>query len=150
MFEYAPAPESKAIVNFQQSYGHFINGSFTKPGKTYQTINPATEEVLAEITHGTEKDVDLAVKAARNAYEKTWSKISGAERGKYLFRIARIMQERARELAVAETLNNGKPIKETRDFDVPTAVSWFFYYAGWADKLEYAGLGANQIGRAHV
>ena len=143
MFEYAPAPESRAIVNFQKSYGHFINGSFTKPGKTYQTINPATEEVLAEITHGTEKDVDLAVKAARNAYEKTWSKLSGAERGKYLFRIARIMQERARELAVAETLNNGKPIKETRDFDVPTAVSWFFYYAGWADKLEYAGLGAN-------
>lgn len=143
MFEYAPAPEAKTIVSFQKSYGHFINGKFTKPGKTYQTINPATEEVLAEITHGTSKDVDLAVKAARAAYEKTWSKLSGAERGKYLFRIARIMQERARELAVAETLNNGKPIKETRDFDVPTAVSWFFYYAGWADKLEYAGLGAK-------
>jgi aldehyde dehydrogenase (NAD+) len=143
MFDYAPAPESKAIVSFEKSYGHFINGKFTKPGKTYKTINPATEEVLAEITHGTAKDVDLAVKAARNAYEKNWSKLSGTERGKYLFRIARIMQERARELAVAETLNNGKPIKETRDFDVPTAISWFFYYAGWADKLEYAGLGAN-------
>ena len=143
MFEYAPAPEAKTIVNFEKSYGHFINGKFLKPGKTYQTINPATEEVLAEITHGTAKDVDLAVKAARSTYEKTWSKLSGSERGKYLFRIARIMQERARELAVAETLNNGKPIKETRDFDVPTAVSWFFYYAGWADKLEYAGLGAN-------
>jgi aldehyde dehydrogenase (NAD+) len=142
MFEYSKAPEAK-LVSFAPSYGHFINGQFTKPSNTYQTINPATEEVLSEISHGSAKDVDLAVKAARNAYEKTWSKLSGAERGKYLYRIARIMQERARELAVAETLNNGKPIKETRDFDVPTAVSWFFYYAGWADKLEYAGLGSN-------
>jgi aldehyde dehydrogenase (NAD+) len=142
MFEYSKAPESK-LVSFAPSYGHFINGKFTKPANTYQTINPATEEVLSEISHGSAKDVDLAVKAARAAYEKTWSKLSGAERGKYLYRIARIMQERARELAVAETLNNGKPIKETRDFDVPTAVSWFFYYAGWADKLEYAGLGPN-------
>lgn len=140
MFEYSKAPEAK-LVSFASSYGHFINGKFTKPANTYQTINPATEEVLSEISHGSAKDVDLAVKAARNAYEKTWSKLSGAERGKYLYRIARIMQERARELAVAETLNNGKPIKETRDFDVPTAVSWFFYYAGWADKLEYAGMG---------
>ncbi len=142
MFEYSKAPESK-LATFAPSYGHFINGKFTKPSNTYQTINPATEEVLSEISHGSAKDVDLAVKAARNAYEKTWSKLSGAERGKYLYRIARIMQERARELAVAETLNNGKPIKETRDFDVPTAVSWFFYYAGWADKLEYAGAGSN-------
>jgi aldehyde dehydrogenase (NAD+) len=142
MFEYSKAPEAK-LVSFASSYGHFINGKFTKPTNTYQTINPATEEVLSEISHGSAKDVDLAVKAARAAYEKTWSKLSGSERGKYLYRIARIMQERARELAVAETLNNGKPIKETRDFDVPTAVSWFFYYAGWADKLEYAGLGSN-------
>ena len=142
MFEYSKAPEAK-LASFAPSYGHFINGKFTKPSNTYQTINPATEEVLSEISHGSAKDVDLAVKTARAAYEKTWSKLSGAERGKYLYRIARIMQERARELAVAETLNNGKPIKETRDFDVPTAVSWFFYYAGWADKLEYAGLGAN-------
>ena len=142
MFEYSKAPEAK-LASFAPSYGHFINGKFTKPSNSYQTINPATEEVLSEISHGSAKDVDLAVKAARTAYEKTWSKLSGAERGKYLYRIARIMQERARELAVAETLNNGKPIKETRDFDVPTAVSWFFYYAGWADKLEYAGLGAN-------
>ena len=142
MFEYSKAPEAK-LVSFAPSYGHFINGKFTKPSSTYQTINPATEEVLSEISHGSAKDVDLAVKAARAAYEKTWSKLSGSERGKYLYRIARIMQERARELAVAETLNNGKPIKETRDFDVPTAVSWFFYYAGWADKLEYAGLGSN-------
>lgn len=142
MFDYSKAPEAK-LASFAPSYGHFINGKFTKPSNTYQTINPATEEVLSEISHGSAKDVDLAVKAARAAYEKTWSKLSGAERGKYLYRIARIMQERARELAVAETLNNGKPIKETRDFDVPTAISWFFYYAGWADKLEYAGLGAN-------
>jgi aldehyde dehydrogenase (NAD+) len=142
MFEYSKAPEAK-LASFAPSYGHFINGKFTKPANTYQTINPATEEVLSEISHGSANDVDLAVKAARAAYEKTWSKLSGAERGKYLYRIARIMQERARELAVAETLNNGKPIKETRDFDVPTAISWFFYYAGWADKLEYAGLGSN-------
>jgi aldehyde dehydrogenase (NAD+) len=143
MFEYAPAPESKGIVKFQASYGHFINGKFLKPSNTYKTINPATEEVLAEISHGTEKDVDAAVKAARNAYEKVWSKLPGSERGKYLYRIARIIQERSRELAVAETLNNGKPIKETRDVDLPLVASWFFYYAGWADKLDYAGLGAN-------
>ena len=142
MFDYAPAPEAK-LASFEKSYGHFIAGKFTKPANLYPTINPATEEMLAEISHGTAKDVDLAVKSARAAYEKVWSKLSGAERGKYLYRIARIMQERARELAVAETLNNGKPIKETRDFDVPTAVSWFFYYAGWADKLDHAGLGPN-------
>ena len=142
MFDYAPAPEAK-LASFQKSYGHFIGGKFTKPANLYPTINPASEEVLAQISHGTAKDVDLAVKAARSSFEKVWSKLSGAERGKYLYRIARIMQERARELAVAETLNNGKPIKETRDFDVPTAVSWFFYYAGWADKLDHAGLGPN-------
>ena len=142
MFDYAPAPEAK-LASFQKSYGHFIGGKFTKPANLYPTINPASEEVLSQISHGTAKDVDLAVKAARSSYEKVWSKLSGAERGKYLYRIARIMQERARELAVAETLNNGKPIKETRDFDVPTAVSWFFYYAGWADKLDHAGLGPN-------
>ena len=142
MFDYAPAPEAK-LASFADSYGHFINGKFTKPSNLYETINPATGEVLANISHGSKKDVDLAVKSARTAFEKDWSKLSGSERGKYLYRIARIMQEKARELAVAETLNNGKPIKETRDFDVPTAISWFFYYAGWADKLDHAGLGAN-------
>ena len=142
MFEYSKAPEAK-LASFAPSYGHFINGKFTKPSITYEVINPATEQVLSQVSTGTANDVDKAVKAARTAYEKTWRKLSGSERGKYLFRIARIMQERARELAVAETLNNGKPIKETRDFDVPTAISWFFYYAGWADKLEYAGLGAD-------
>ena len=109
MFDYAPAPEAK-LASFEKSYGHFIGGKFTKPANLYPTINPATEDVLAQISHGSAKDVDLAVKSARAAYEKVWSKLSGAERGKYLFRIARIMQERARELAVAETLNNGKPI----------------------------------------
>jgi aldehyde dehydrogenase (NAD+) len=143
MFEYAPAPESRSLVSFEKSYGHFIGGKFSKPANLYQTINPATEEVLAEISHGSEKDVDAAVKAARHAYDKVWSKLPGSERGKYLYRIARIIQERGRELAVAETLNNGKPIKETRDFDIPTVAAWFFYYAGWADKLDYAGLGAN-------
>ena len=143
MFDYSPAPESKDLVKFQASYGHFIGGKFTKPANTFSTINPATEQVLAEISHGTAKDVDSAVKAARNAYEKTWSKLDGATRGKYLYRIARIIQERSSELAVAETLNNGKPIKETRDADIPLVASWFFYYAGWADKLDYAGLGAN-------
>ena len=143
MFDYSPAPESKDLVKFQASYGHFIGGKFTKPANTFSTINPATEQVLAEISHGTAKDVDSAVKAARTAYEKTWSKLDGATRGKYLYRIARIIQERSRELAVAETLNNGKPIRETRDADIPLVASWFFYYAGWADKLEYAGVGNN-------
>ena len=142
MFEYSPAPEAK-LASFQSSYGHFIDGKFTKPANLYDAINPATEEVLAKVSHGTAKDVDNAVKAARNAYEKTWSKLSGAERGKYIYRIARIIQERARELAVAETLNTGKPIKETRDFAIPTSAAWFFYYAGWADQLDYAGLGPN-------
>ena len=145
MFEYAPAPESRAVVNFSDRYGHFINGEFAKPksGKWYSTISPSTEEVLAEVAHGNAEDIDTAVKAARSAYERVWSKLSGSERGKYLYRIARLIQERARELAVAETLNNGKPIKETRDVDVPLVAAWFFYYAGWADKLDYAGYGQN-------
>lgn len=143
MFEYSPAPENSKIVKFESAYGNFIAGKFTKPGKTYKTINPATEQVLAEITHSTAADVDRAVKAARIAYENYWSTLPGSERGKYLFRIARLIQEKSRELAVAETLNNGKPIKETRDVDVPLVAAWFFYYAGWADKLDYAGLGPN-------
>ena len=143
MFEYSPAPENSKIVKFESAYGNFIAGKFTKPGKTYKTINPATEQVLAEITHSTAADVDRAVKAARFAYENYWSTLPGSERGKYLFRIARLIQEKSRELAVAETLNNGKPIKETRDVDVPLVAAWFFYYAGWADKLEFAGMGPN-------
>jgi aldehyde dehydrogenase (NAD+) len=144
-FEYAPAPESRAVVDLRSSYGLFIDGEFTDAadGKAFKTISPATEEVLAEVAEAGEADVDAAVAAARRAYEQVWSRMPGAERGKYLFRIARIMAERSRELAVAETLDNGKPIKESRDVDVPIASAHFFYYAGWADKLEHAGLGPN-------
>ncbi len=142
-FEYAPAPESRAIVTIEKSYGLFIDGAFTRPKATFPTINPADETVLAEVSQAGPKDVDKAVAAARRAYEGVWGRMAGAERGKYLFRIARILQERAREFAVLETLDNGKPIKETRDVDVPTAAAHFFYHAGWADKLEYAGLSAT-------
>ncbi len=142
-FEYAPAPESRAIVDIKPSYGLFIDGDFVDGhGEGFKTINPATEEVLAEISEATDADVDLAVHAARKAF-RSWSRISGAERGKYLFRIARIIAERSRELAVLESIDNGKPIKESRDVDVPTVAAHFFYYAGWADKLEHAGFGPD-------
>jgi len=140
-FEYAPAPESRAIVSIKPKYGHFINGSFVAGKKHFPTINPATEEILSHISLGGASDVDKAVAAAQKAYTKTWSKLSGKERGKYLYRIARILQERAREFAVLETLDNGKPIRETRDIDIPLVAAHFFYHAGWADKLDYAGLG---------
>jgi acyl-CoA reductase-like NAD-dependent aldehyde dehydrogenase len=144
-FEYAPAPESAALVDIKSEYGLFINGKFVAPksGKTFKTVNPATEEVLAKIAYAELADVNLAVTAARNAFTKTWSKMPAAERGKYLFRIARILQERSREFAVLETLDNGKPIRETRDTDIPLAAAHFFYHAGWADKLSYAGVGSN-------
>ena len=143
-FEYAPAPESRAIVDIQSSYGLFVGGQWVEGhGKAFKTISPATEEVLADISEADPFDVDLAVRAARTAYDRVWSKMSGADRGKYLFRIARILQERAREFAVLETLDNGKPIKESRDVDVPLAAAHFFYNAGWADKLDYASLGSN-------
>lgn len=144
-FEYAPAPESAALVDIKSQYGLFINGKFIAPkgGKTFTTINPATEEVLAKISYAELADVNLAVNAARNAFTKVWSKMPPAERGKYLFRIARILQERSREFAVLETLDNGKPIRETRDTDIPLAAAHFFYHAGWADKLSYAGHGVN-------
>jgi aldehyde dehydrogenase (NAD+) len=142
-FDYAPAPESRAVVELRSSYGLFIDGAFVAPvdGAAFKTVNPATEEVLAEVAEGGLADVELAVKAARRAYTRTWSKMPGRERGKYLFRIARIVQERARELAVLETLDNGKPIKESRDVDIPLVAAWFFHYAGWADKLDHAGYG---------
>ncbi|WP_372672105.1 aldehyde dehydrogenase family protein [Amycolatopsis kentuckyensis] len=144
VFEYAPAPESRAIANLKDSYKPFINGEFVDgSGEPLKTINPATEEVLAEVGTASKSDVDTAVKAARKAYDSVWSKLPGTERAKYLFRIARLIQERSRELAVLESLDNGKPIKESRDSDVPTAAAHFFYHAGWADKLEYAGYGAN-------
>jgi len=142
--EYAPAPESAAILNLKSEYGLFIDGEFVDGrGEVFDTISPATEEVIASLAQADEKDVDRAVAAARRSYEKVWSRMSGSDRGKYLFRIARLVQERSRELAVAEALDNGKPIRETRDVDVPLVAAWFFYYAGWADKLEYAGLGPN-------
>ena len=142
-FEYANAPESKAIANISPSYGLFIGGKFVDPkkGKSFSTINPANEELLSKVGYGDKSDIDAAVKSARAAYAKIWSKMPAKERGKYLYRIARIMQERAREFAVVETLDNGKPIRESRDTDIPLAAAHFFYHAGWADKLEYAGFG---------
>ena len=146
--EYAPAPESRAVLNLRDEYGLFIDGEFRAgTGTAFATISPADESHIATIASASEDDVDAAVAAARRAYERTWSKMSGRDRGKYLFRIARLVQERARELAVAESLDNGKPIKESRDVDVPLAAAHFFYHAGWADKLDYAGLGANPRSR---
>ena len=135
---YAPAPESRDVVQLRERYGHFVGGEWLEPNETYTTISPGTEEDLAEVGQATSEEVDLAVKAARGAYENGWSSLPGSERAKYLFRIARILQERAREFAVLESLNGGKPIKESRDVDLPLAAAHFFYYAGWADKLEYA------------
>jgi len=136
----APAPESKSVAKIAERYELFINGKFEKPSskKYFDTINPATEEKLSSIAEANNADVNKAVVAARNAYEKGWKKTSPKERAKYIYRIARIIQEKARELAVIETLDGGKPIRESRDFDVPSAANHFFYYAGWADKLEYA------------
>jgi aldehyde dehydrogenase (NAD+) len=135
---YAPAPESRDIVQLRERYGHFIGGEWLEPTETYETISPASEEPLAVVGQGTEQDVDRAVTAAREAFANGWSALPGSERAKYLFRIARILQERSREFAVLESLNGGKPIKESRDVDLPLAAAHFFYYAGWADKLEYA------------
>jgi len=142
-FEYAPAPESRAVVDLASSYGLFINGEFVDPvdGAPFKTVNPATEEVLAEVSAAGPEDIERAVRAARKASDRTWSTMPGRDRAKYLFRIARLIQERSRELAVLESLDNGKPIRESRDVDVPLAAAHFFYYAGWADKLSYAGLG---------
>jgi aldehyde dehydrogenase (NAD+) len=139
-WQYAPAPESKSAASIKSQYDLFINGEWVKPlgNKYFDTINPATEEKLSEVAEANVADVDKAVAAARRSYEKVWKKMPAKERAKYIFRIARMVQEKARELAIIETLNGGKPIRESRDFDVPTAANHFFYYAGWADKLEYA------------
>jgi aldehyde dehydrogenase (NAD+) len=138
-WEYAPAPESTDIVSVRDTYGLYIGGEFIDPadGDFFKTINPATEEVLAAVPNATEADVDNAVGAARKAFDE-WSTLAPADRAKFLFRIARVIQERSRELAVLETMNGGKPIKESRDVDVPLTAAHFFYYAGWADKLDYA------------
>ena len=139
-WNYSPALESTSHLKLKKQYDLFINGEFVKPssGKYFDTINPSNEEKLAEIAHANEEDVDKAVKAARKAYTEVWSVMPAKERAKYIFRIARIMQERSRELMVVETLDAGKTIRESRDVDVPLACNHFFYYAGWADKLEYA------------
>ncbi|MFN8265118.1 MAG: aldehyde dehydrogenase family protein [Chitinophagaceae bacterium] len=139
-WNYAPAPESRNIASVKDRYELFINGEFVKPSskKYFATINPATEEKLSEVADANQADVNKAVAAARTAYDKVWKKMPAKERAKYIYRIARMVQERAREFAVIESLDGGKPIRESRDFDVPTAANHFFYYAGWADKLEYA------------
>jgi len=144
-FDYAPAPESRSIVDIQPSYGLFIGGEMVDPidGTRFKTVNPATEEVLSEVVAAGSQDVDRAVDAARAAYDGAWSRLSGRDRGKYLYRLARIVQERSRELAVLESIDNGKPIRESRDVDVPLVAAHFFYYAGWADKLDYAGFGPD-------
>lgn len=137
---FAPAPESSSHVRLQKQYELFINGAWVKPekGGYFETVNPSTEQVIARIAEATQEDVDKAVNAARNAYENVWGKMPAKERAKYIFRIARLIQERAREFAVIETMDGGKSIRESRDIDVPLAANHFFYYAGWADKLEYA------------
>ena len=139
-WDYAPAPEDSKSYVIAPRHELFIDGKFVAPKskKYFESVNPATEEVLTEIAAGNAADVDLAVKSARRAYEKVWSKMPGRERGKYLYRIARIIQEKARELAVLETMDGGKTIKESRDVDLPLVAAHFFYYAGWADKLKYA------------
>ncbi|SCE75027.1 aldehyde dehydrogenase (acceptor) [Micromonospora mirobrigensis] len=145
IFEYAPAPESRSVVDLKPSYGLFVDGEFVDPtdGGSFKSINPASEEVLAEVAEAGAGDVDRAVRAARRAYEQVWGPMPGRDRAKYLFRIARIIQERSRELAVLESLDNGKPIRESRDVDLPLVAAHFFYYAGWADKLPHAGFGPD-------
>ncbi|MEV4731729.1 aldehyde dehydrogenase family protein [Saccharopolyspora sp. NPDC049426] len=143
-WEYAPAPESRELADLKPNYRMFVDGEFVDGGgQTIKTVNPATEETLAEVSSADTGDVDRAVAAARRAHDQVWSKLPGKERAKHLFRIARLIQERSRELAVLETLDNGKPIKESRDVDVPTAAAHFFHHAGWADKLDHAGFGPN-------
>src|SRR5258706_3947551 len=139
-WDFAPAPEDSKNYVIAPQHELFINGKFVAPssGKYFESINPATEQTLTTIAAADEVDVDSAVKAARKAYDKVWSKMPGRERGKYLYRIARIIKEKARELAALETMDGGKTIKESRDVDLPLVAAHFFYYAGWADKLKYA------------
>jgi aldehyde dehydrogenase (NAD+) len=137
-WEYASAPESREIVTLRERYAHFVGGEWLEPKETYTTIDPASEEPLAEVGQATDKEVGVAVEAAREAFQNGWSSLAGSERAKYLYRVARILQERSREFAVLESLNGGKPIRESRDVDLPLSAAHFFYYAGWADKLEYA------------
>ncbi|MDP7027274.1 MAG: aldehyde dehydrogenase family protein [Candidatus Marinimicrobia bacterium] len=149
---YSPAPESTNLIEIKERYPLFIKGKFLEPqsGRYFSTINPATEKKLSEVAVANQTDVDFAVKSARNAYKNVWSKMPPKERSKYIYRIARVLQERGREFAVIESMDGGKPIRESRDIDIPLAVAHFFYYAGWADKLEYAfpGRKANGLGVA--
>ena len=151
-WSYSPAPESTDHIKLLQEYNLFINGKFSKPskGKYFNTVNPANLKKLARVAEASSADVDRAVKAARSAHKRIWSRMPSKERAKYIFRIARLIQEKAREFAVIESLDGGKPIKESRDIDIPLAAAHFFYYAGWADKLEYAfpGREAQPIGVA--
>ncbi|MBI4622145.1 MAG: aldehyde dehydrogenase family protein, partial [Verrucomicrobia bacterium] len=142
LWEFDPSPET-ADPKLKSRYDLFIGGKFVAPasGKYFDSINPANEQKLAELALGNAADVDAAYQAAAGAFETVWGRMPGKERGKYLFRIARLLQDRAREFAVAETMDNGKPIRETRDFDVPMAAAHFFYHGGWADKLEYVAPG---------
>ena len=144
-WEYAPSIQSSEMVSIADKYGLFIGGDFVDPldGETFATINPATEEHIATVSAAGPADIDAAVKAARGAYENVWGQMRPAERAKYLYRIARLLQERTREFAVLETIDGGKPIKESRDVDIPLVAAYFFYYAGWADKLEYAFAGID-------
>ena len=150
-WQYSPAPESTDHIRIDDSYDLFIGGEFVAPteGRYFETINPATEKALSSVASSSNADVDLAVAAARKAY-RSWSRLKASERGKYIYRIARMLQERAREFAAIESLDGGKPIRESRDIDIPLAAAHFFYYAGWADKLEYAfpGRRASALGVA--
>ncbi|HAA56382.1 MAG TPA: betaine-aldehyde dehydrogenase [Myxococcales bacterium] len=143
MWAYDPAPENPDHCQYESQYGHFINGEFVKGKDHFASINPSTEEVLVEVATADEKTVNKAVTAARKAYDNVWSKMPGKERGKYIYRIGRMIQEKARELALLETMDGGKPIKESRDIDIPLTAAHFLYYAGWADKLDYAFPGAK-------
>src|ERR1700693_6131613 len=151
-WDYAPAPEAIDHVRIAPRQELFVGGQWRAPrsGKYFDTISPATEQKLAEVAVADERDVDDAVQAARRAYDKYWSKMPGRERAKYVFRFAREIQGKAREVAIVESLDGGKPIKESRDVDLPLSAAHFFYYAGWADKLEYAfpGRRARPIGVA--
>lgn len=140
VWSYDEALESQENIKLKKKYDLFINGKFVLPEKSkyFPTINPATEEKITNIAQADKADINKAVESAGIAYEKYWSKISNRDRGKYIFRIARMLQERAKEFALIETIDNGKPIKESMSFDIPTAINWFFYYAGWTDKLKYA------------
>jgi aldehyde dehydrogenase (NAD+) len=139
-WQYSDAPESSDHIEILDKYDHFIDGEFVKPvkGRYMTSINPSTGKAFTQFAEGTSEDVDNAVKAARKAYTKVWKNLSGKERGKYIYRIARMIQERSRELAITESMDGGKPIRESRDVDVPLAAAYFFYYAGWSDKIEYA------------